>query len=80
MRPQDALSLAIEIAGGLTKLGKMIGCTKQRVWNWTAIGLAPVKICPKIEAVTGVRCEELRPDINWDYMRQKLAVGMEESS
>jgi DNA-binding transcriptional regulator YdaS (Cro superfamily) len=71
----DALRRAIEVAGGLTKLGELIGCSNQRVWNWTSAGRAPVKMCPKIEAATGVPCEELRPDINWSYMRQKLQGG-----
>jgi DNA-binding transcriptional regulator YdaS (Cro superfamily) len=73
----DALRRAIESAGGLTKLGELIGCSNQRVWNWTAAGRAPVKMCPKIEAATGVPCEELRPDINWSYMRQKLQGGQQ---
>jgi DNA-binding transcriptional regulator YdaS (Cro superfamily) len=71
----DALRRAIEAAGGLTKLGGLIGCSNQRVWNWTAAGRAPVKMCPRIEMATGVPCEELRPDINWGYMRQKLQGG-----
>jgi DNA-binding transcriptional regulator YdaS (Cro superfamily) len=53
----------------------MIDCSIQQVWNWTVSGRAPVSACPKIEAATGVPCEELRPDINWDYMRKKLAGG-----
>jgi DNA-binding transcriptional regulator YdaS (Cro superfamily) len=73
--PRDALRRAIEVAGGLAKLGRMIDCSIQQVWNWTVSGRAPVSACPKIEAATGVPCEELRPEINWEYMRKKLAEG-----
>jgi DNA-binding transcriptional regulator YdaS (Cro superfamily) len=75
LTPSDALRRAIEAAGGQTKLSALLGCSQQRVWNWTVAGRAPVKMCPKIEAATGVPCEELRPDINWGYMRQKLQGG-----
>jgi DNA-binding transcriptional regulator YdaS (Cro superfamily) len=70
----EAIRRAVEAAGGLTSLGRMIGCSTNRVWNWTATGRPPIKFCPKIEAATGVPCEDLRPDINWAYMRRKLGV------
>ncbi len=73
----EALRRAIEAAGGLAKLGRAVGASTQQVWNWKSKGRVPISACPKIEAATGVRCEELRPDINWDYMRQKLAGGGE---
>jgi DNA-binding transcriptional regulator YdaS (Cro superfamily) len=79
MQPTDAVRRAIKAAGSQRKLGLLIGCTPQRIWNWTNRGRVPVKFCLKIEAATGVPCEELRPDINWEYMRQKLGgeeVGM----
>jgi DNA-binding transcriptional regulator YdaS (Cro superfamily) len=72
MQQADAIRRAIDSVGGLTELGEILGCTPQRIWNWTARGRPPVKVCPKIEAATGVPCEELRPDINWGYMRQKI--------
>lgn len=35
----------------------------------------PIEWCIPIEKVTGglVRCEELRPDIDWSYLREKAA-------
>jgi DNA-binding transcriptional regulator YdaS (Cro superfamily) len=29
----------------------------------------PAEACPDIEAITGVKCEELRPDISWEVLR-----------
>ena len=29
----------------------------------------PAEQCPNIEALTGVRCEDLRPDVNWAVLR-----------
>jgi DNA-binding transcriptional regulator YdaS (Cro superfamily) len=71
MTPQQAIRRAADIAGGVTKLGRILGCSPQRVCNWKASGRTPVKFCPIIESVTGVRCEELRPDVNWEYMRKQ---------
>lgn len=30
----------------------------------------PAELCPIIERETGVRCEELRPDVQWAVLRQ----------
>ena len=68
----QGLQRAIKAAGGLTKLAAAIGRPKQTVWMWANRRRAPAKDCPKIEAATGVPCEELRPDINWGYMRKHL--------
>jgi DNA-binding transcriptional regulator YdaS (Cro superfamily) len=38
------------------------------VSNWRARGV-PAERCPDIERVTGVRCERLRPDVDWDVLR-----------
>lgn len=35
-------------------------------WKQTRV---PADYCPDIEAITGVRCEELRPDVNWAVLR-----------
>jgi DNA-binding transcriptional regulator YdaS (Cro superfamily) len=34
----------------------------------------PAEVCPDIEALTGMRCEELRPDVNWGVLRRKGSV------
>jgi DNA-binding transcriptional regulator YdaS (Cro superfamily) len=75
MEQSHGLHRAIKAAGGLTQLARAIGSTKQGIWMWANRRQVPIKACPKIEAATGVPCEELRPDINWGYMRQRLQGG-----
>lgn len=33
----------------------------------------PAELCPVIERETGVRCEQLRPDVAWDVLRLQAA-------
>jgi DNA-binding transcriptional regulator YdaS (Cro superfamily) len=65
----EQLSKAIEIAGSQTALAKKLGISPQVVNNWLARRNVPAQYCPDIEQATGVRCEELRPDVNWAAVR-----------
>lgn len=76
--PVDALKRAVELAGGQSALaGKLPHfdgepITPARVWNWVNRDLkSPAEFCPDIEEITGVRCEELRPDVNWAVLRKQ---------
>lgn len=55
-----------------TELAKALGVTQGAVWQWTN-GLSAVSAerCPAIERATGglVRCEDLRPDVQWSVLR-----------
>jgi len=62
---KEALSLAIDSAGGVSKLAVALGVSQNVVSNWKKRGKAPAARCPYIEAVTGVTCEMLRPDLQW---------------
>jgi DNA-binding transcriptional regulator YdaS (Cro superfamily) len=44
-------------------LANSIGKAKQTVNHYKS--RVPADVCPLIERATGVRCEALRPDINW---------------
>lgn len=75
--PQQALDRAIEIAGGKTSLMRKLN---ERGWtvgshntitHWRVNGV-PEKYCPDIEAITGVRCEDLCPDTNWAVLRRPV--------
>jgi len=66
------LQRIVENLGGPTELGRRIGCSAQRICNWVKRGSLPIRYCLKIEAATGISCEELRPDVNWSFMRQKI--------
>jgi len=72
MTPEEALDKAIAIVGSLQLLAKELKVTKGAVGQWKAPERRiPAEHCPTIERLTGgrVRCEELRPDIEWAYLR-----------
>lgn len=53
-------------------MARLLGVTPSTVNQWTT-GYRPVPAerCPEIEKLTqgAVRCEELRPDVDWAYLR-----------
>ena len=67
----DALIKAIEIAGGQSALARAIGGSAQTVNNWIKRQSIPAEHCPSIERATNgvVRCEDLRPDVEWSVLR-----------
>lgn len=63
----SAIQTATERAdGGQAGLARKLGVSPQTVNQWVR-GERPVPRdhCPAIEAETGVRCEELLPDVVW---------------
>lgn len=56
--------------GGTVKFSRLVGATPQQVTNWLARKV-PAEWCPVIEVATGrrIRCEDLRPDIDWSVLR-----------
>lgn len=49
-----------------------LGVTPQVISHWTSgKRQVPAERCPQIEAATGglVRCEDLRPDVQWSVLR-----------
>jgi DNA-binding transcriptional regulator YdaS (Cro superfamily) len=68
------LDRAAEILGSQTALAALLGVSKGAVSQWKDEGRrVPAEYCPLIERATGgrVRCEELRPDVAWDVLRQQ---------
>ena len=65
-----AISQAIKIVGAKAIADACDGISVQAVHKW-ADGNVPADRCPTIERLTngGVRCEELRPDVDWAYLR-----------
>jgi DNA-binding transcriptional regulator YdaS (Cro superfamily) len=57
---------AVEAAGGQTALARLIGVTQGLIWHYVRNAQPPPERCADIERVTGVACEELRPDVDWD--------------
>jgi DNA-binding transcriptional regulator YdaS (Cro superfamily) len=68
----NALEKAAEIVGSQAKLAALLGVSKAAVNQWKLPGRkVPLKHCQAIEYETHgqVRCEDLRPDINWRVVR-----------
>ena len=64
-----ALERAISKAGGMTALARLLNLSgHQVVYQWR-LNQVPAERCPDIEALTGERCEDLRPDVNWSVIR-----------
>ena len=58
--------------GSASELARILGVKPPTVSQWRA-GTRPIPAerCPAIERATGgqVTCEELRPDVDWGYLR-----------
>lgn len=70
----DNFKRAIDAAGSQTELARRLGLLPQYVNNWKSRGV-PADRCPAIEAITGVRCEELRPDLSWNRDADGTVTG-----
>lgn len=57
------------LARKLTERGHKV-TDHRTVYQWTKTRV-PAEYCPDIEALTGVRCEDLRSDVNWSVLRKK---------
>jgi len=78
-----ALELACKAVSGSTRLAELLtlrladrgrSVSKASVSRWKKDGI-PAEVCPDIEALTGVKCEDLRPDVNWSVLRQRSPKG-----
>lgn len=63
------INRAIEQAGGITALARALKLSGHAVVHQWRLTRVPAEQCPDIEALTGVKCEELRPDVNWAVLR-----------
>lgn len=70
---KEALRRAADVLGGQAALAELLGYTDRRnVWPWFNTDRKfPAEHCPLVERATGVTCEELRPDVQWDVLRTK---------
>lgn len=77
-----ALLRAAELLGGQGAVAATLGMKRrQNVWPWFATDRPfPAEHCPAIERATGgaVRCEDLRPDIEWGVLRAAPAPAQKE--
>ena len=75
--PLQAVQAAAELVGGVTVLARLVGVSGPAVTQWaTGLRRVPAQRCPLIERATGgrVRCESLRPDVDWSVLREPIAA------
>lgn len=71
MRNETILKAA-QIVGSQTALAKALGVSLGAVNQWATYRRpVPAEYCPSIERLTNgaVRCEDLLPTIDWQYLR-----------
>jgi len=69
---EAALRRAAAVVGGQAALASRLGFKSRRnVWPWFNGRRVPAEYCPAIErlAAGAVRCEDLRPDVEWGVLR-----------
>lgn len=73
------LEKSVGLAGSQSELARRLGVVPQVVHNWIKRGQVPAERCPDIERATDgrVRCEDLRPDVDWAYLRATPATSKE---
>ncbi len=73
----EPLKKAVHLIGGQTATAKAVGrgIKQAHVYNWLNSPnpdlTPPAEYCPAIERATAgqVRCEDLRPDVEWSVLR-----------
>jgi len=67
------LDKAIDALGGIAALARAIKVKPSTPAMWKQRVNVPAEYCPSIERATNgaVRCEELRPDVDWSVLRRK---------
>lgn len=74
----EAIERAAEILGSQKNLAEALMVSHAAVSNWKFEGRrVPAEHCPEIERLTAgaVRCEDLRPDMNWAHLRAATATN-----
>ena len=71
----EALDRAVTICGSQGALAAKINVRQSLIAMWKKRGRVPAEYCPAIERATAgeVRCEQLRPDVAWDVLRDQAA-------
>lgn len=68
----NSISKAIQVTGSASSLAAALKVTTQAVCFWRdGLRKLPADLCIQIEKTTSgaVRCEDLRPDVDWAYLR-----------
>jgi len=74
---KEPLERAIAHVGTLRKFCDLLEVSRYTVTGWrNQKWVMPAHHCVKVEKITDgqVRCEELRPDVDWQYLRESEAA------
>ncbi len=83
---QAALERAISAAEGITKFAAALRLKSHSVAHQWRLTRVPAEMCPEVERLTLkiaderndpsliVRCEDLRPDVAWDVLREQAGA------
>ncbi|MBV5295500.1 MAG: helix-turn-helix domain-containing protein [Curvibacter lanceolatus] len=75
---EHPIDRAGKVVGSLAELGRRLGVTRGAINHWKLPGrFTPAEHCPRIERMTGVRCEELNPEVEWAVLRTAQPVILE---
>jgi DNA-binding transcriptional regulator YdaS (Cro superfamily) len=76
-KKQVAFGRACDLVGGQARMARLLNVRPPTVNQWVhLVKQIPAERCPEIEKLTNgvVRCEELRPDIDWAYLRSTVTT------
>jgi DNA-binding transcriptional regulator YdaS (Cro superfamily) len=67
MKPKKSIAEVVVQCGGATALATLLGGSvkRQNIEYWIKVDEIPADHCPAIERAHGIRCEDLRRDLNW---------------
>jgi DNA-binding transcriptional regulator YdaS (Cro superfamily) len=67
----DHIQRFIEHAGSLKAATDLLGLNSYQTLQQWRRARVPAEYCPRIERATNgaVRCEDLRPDVDWGFLR-----------
>lgn len=71
MEQKRALNEAITLAGGLAPFAEAVRAPSVHAVKAWRLNQVPEIYCPRIERVYGIKCERLRPDVEWSVLRVK---------
>ena len=74
-----AIREACRVVGGQAAMSRSLGVSPPTVNQWTTgVRQIPAERCLEIEKVTNgtVTCEELRPDVDWKYLRGTESISL----
>lgn len=80
---QLAIKRACSAVGGQAALARLLGVSTPTVNQWVSgKRRVPAERCPAIEKSTSgeVTCEQLRPDVDWAYLRGASPATQKETT